>query len=155
MSTAPVLDLAAAALREFVHRSGALRAQALVEPAPGAGPALVSCTRLGPLEVVVGERTVQLAHDTAIDATPPDLGDLRPVPPFEVDAERAEVAGIIGGVDLVADGVRRLAEALGPGAAVVVELETTTPDLPLVLSARLGEPVLVTLGEDSYVLPPC
>lgn len=152
MPPPPALDLAAVALRSFVHRSGALRAQALVEPAPGLPPALVSCTRLGPLEVIAGERTVELAHDAPIEAEPPDLGDLRPLPPFEVDPERAEVAGVIGGLDLVAGAVRRLAESLGARAAVVVELETTTPEVPLVLSARFGEPLLVTLGDDSYEL---
>src|SRR5689334_14388030 len=110
MAAAP-LDLAAAALRDFVHRSGALRAQALVEPGPGRAPALVSCTRLGPLEVIAGDQVVELPHDASIEAEPPDLGELRPLPPFEVDAERAEVAGVIGGLDLVAGAVGRLAEA--------------------------------------------
>jgi hypothetical protein len=59
---------------------------------------------------------------------------------------------MIGGLDMVAEAVRRVAAALGPAAAVVVELETTTPELPLALSARAGEPVLVTLGDDSYEL---
>src|SRR3954451_1504740 len=152
MADAAPLDIAAAGLRELVHRSAALRAQALVEPAPGRAPAVVSCTRLGPLEVVVGDQAVELAHDAPLDATPPDLGELRPLPPFEVDAERAEVAGVIGGLDLVAAAVRRLAEALGPRAAVVVELETTSPAAPLFRSARAGEPLLVTLGDDSYEL---
>src|SRR4051812_14875940 len=146
------LDVAAAALREFVHRSAALRAQALVEPEPGRPPVVVSCTRLGPLELIAGDESVELPHDAPIEVEAPDLGELRPLPPFEVDPERAEVAGVIGGLDLVAAAVRRLAEALGPRAAVVVELETTTPEQPLVLSARVGEPLLVTLGEDSYEL---
>jgi hypothetical protein len=147
------LDLAAATLRDFVHRSGALRAQALVAQPAGQPPAIVSCTRLGPLEVSIGDRVVELAHDTEIDAQAPDLGELRPLPPFAIDAGRAEVAGVIGGLDLVADAVRRAAQALGGSTAVVVELETTTPELPLVVSARAGEePVLVTLGEDSYEL---
>ncbi len=150
--TAETLDVAAAALRDLVHRSGALRAQALLEAAPAAAPALVSCTRLGPLEVVVGERTVMLSHDAELAAAPPDLGELRPLPPFEVDVERAEVTGVIGGVDLVAAAALRLAEALGGRTAVVVELETTTPDVPVVLSARTGEPVLVTLAEQSFEL---
>ena len=146
------LDAAAAAVREFVHRTGALRAQALVEQAPGAAPAVVSCTRLGPLEIVVGDRAIELAHDAPLIAEPPDLGDLRPLPPFEVDPLRAEVTGVIGGVDTLAEAVQRVAAALGARGAVVVELETTTPDLPLVISARVGEPVLITLGDDSYEL---
>jgi hypothetical protein len=146
------LDLAAAALREFVHRTGALRAQALVAHTAGTTPALVSCTRLGPIEIVIGEQTVELSHDAELAVPPPDLGDPRPLPPFEVDSERAEVAGAIGELDRLADAVMRTAEALGPDAAVVVEFETTTPDLPLVPSGRVGEPLLVTLGDESYEL---
>jgi hypothetical protein len=149
MST-PALDTAVVALRSFVHRSGALRAQALVPQAAGEAPALVSCTRLGPIEVRVGEHAVELAHDVELEAAGPDLGGLRALPPFEVSPERGEVAGVIGGVDMVADAMFAMARALGEQAAVVVELETTTPDLPLVLSARVGEPLLVTLGDDSF-----
>lgn len=151
MSTSP-LDTAVVALRAFVHKSGALRAQALVPQGPGGSPAIVSCTRLGPIEVLAGERAVELAHDVEIDARAPDLGELRPLPPFEVDALRGEVAGMIGGMDLVAGAVNAIAAAIGEAAAVVVELETTTPQLPLVLSARPGEPLLVTLGDETFEL---
>lgn len=149
MSSDPV-DTACAALRRFVHVSGALRAQALV---PGDPPAVVSCVRLGPLEVQIGERSVQLPHDVELEAVPPDLGELRPLPPFELSAERGEVAGMIGGLDLVAESVLRVAAAIGDGAAVVVELESTNPDVPLVVSGRAGEPVLVTLEDEMFELP--
>lgn len=144
------LDTAVVALRGFVHATGALRAQALL---PGDPPALVSCTRLGPIEVLVGERAAQLPHDVELDAAAPELGDLRPLPPFEVSPERAEVVGTIGGLDLLAEAVGALARALGAGAAVVTEHETTTPGTPLVLSARVGEPLLVTLGDESFEVP--
>src|SRR4051812_42079195 len=94
------IDAACVALRSFVHRSGALRAQALI-PMGSGPPAVVSCVRLGPLEIVLGERAVELPHDAEIDAPEPDLGDLRPMPPFDVDAERGEVAGMIGGLELL------------------------------------------------------
>ena len=149
MSSDP-LDTACAALRSFVHRSGALRAQALV---PGDPPAVVSCVRLGPLEIEMGDRVVELPHDVELDAPEPDLGELRPLPPFEVSAERGEVAGMIGGLELVAESVLKLAGAIGGGAAVVVELESTNPDVPLVVSGRAGEPVLVTLEDESFELP--
>ena len=152
MST-PALDTACVALRSFVHLSGALRAQALI-PQGGANlPAVVSCERLGPLEIVIGDRSVELPHDVEIEGTAPDLGMLRPMPPFEVSAERGEVAGMIGGVELLSEAVLTVAGAIGNGAAVVVEMESTTPGLPLVLSGRVGEPVLVTLGEDEFELP--
>ncbi len=146
------VDRAVVALRDFVHLSGALRAQALVEHEPGAAPAIVSCTRLGPIEVVVDDREAHLPHDVQLAVDAPELGEIRRLPPFEVDPARAEVAGVIGGVDHAADAVSRLAAALGGRSTAVVELETTTPDLPLVLSARAGEPVVVTLGSDSYEL---
>jgi hypothetical protein len=151
MSTAAV-DTACAALRSFVHLSGALRAQALV-PQDDAPPAIVSCVRLGPLEVTIGERSVTLSHDVELEAAAPDLGPLKPMPPFEIDTERGEVAGMIGGLDLLGESVMTIAEAIGPQAAVVVEMESTNPDVPLVLSARAGEPLLVTLGDDEFELP--
>ena len=151
MST-PV-DTACAALRSFVHLSGALRAQALVPPDGETPAALVSCVRLGPLEVTIGERTVSLPHDVELDATAPDLGLLRPLPPFEVDPGSGEVAGMIGGLELLGEAVMTVAEAIGPQAAVVVEMESMTPDVPLVVSARAGEPLLVTLGDDEFELP--
>lgn len=152
MSTGPI-DMACAALRSFVHRSGALRAQALI-PAGSESevPAVVSCVRLGPLEIAVGERTAELPHDVELEAQAPDLGALRPMPPFEVSPEHGEVAGMIGGMDLLGEAVMTVAEAIGPGAVVVVEMESTTPDVPLVVSARAGEPLLVTLGDESFDL---
>jgi len=151
MST-QAIDTACVALRSFVHLSGALRAQALIPM--GSGPAaVVSCVRLGPLEIVIGEKSIELPHDVAIEAEAPDLGELRPMPPFVVDAEQGEVAGMIGGLDLLRASVMTVAEAIGAGAVVVVEMESTTPDVPLAVSARAGEPLLVTIGEESFELP--
>jgi hypothetical protein len=143
------VDTACVALRSFVHLSGALRAQALVPQTDGPA-ALVSCVRLGPLEIEIGERSVELPHDFELEAPAPDLGALRPMPPFEVSPERGEVAGMIGGLGLLGDAIMTVAEAIGPQSAVVVEMESTTPGLPLVVSARAGEPLLVTLGDDEF-----
>ncbi|MCW2992402.1 MAG: hypothetical protein JWM73_2996 [Solirubrobacterales bacterium] len=150
--SSPAVDTACAALRSFVHLSGALRAQALVPSADGRPPAVVSCVRLGPLEIVIGDRSVELPHDVELDAPAPDLGALRPMPPFEVSPERGEVAGMIGGLDMLGEAVLKIAAAIGPQAAVVVEMESTTPDVPLVVSARAGEPLLVTLGDETFDL---
>lgn len=148
----PLLDLAAAALREFVHRSGALRVQALVDAGTGGPPALVVCSRMGPIVVVVGDRELELAHDAELDADAPDLGDVRQMPPFEVDVDRGEVAGTIGGLQHLAAAVSRLAAAIGGRTVAVAEFETTSPEVPLALSARSGEAVVVTLGDQTYEL---
>jgi hypothetical protein len=146
------LDRAATALREFVHRSGALRAQALVDRGPDEPPAVVSCSRLGPIEVEIGDRAIELPHGIELEAEPPDLGDVRQMPPFEVDPERGEVAGVLGGLEHLAAAVMRLATVFGNRSAAVVEFETTTPGLPLVLSARPGEPMVVTLDDETFEL---
>ena len=59
---------------------------------------------------------------------------------------------MIGGLGALGDAVLTIAAAIGPQAAVVVEMESTTPEVPLVLSARAGEPLLVTLGDESFDL---
>src|SRR4051812_6749115 len=56
------LDAVVVLLREFLHRSGALRAVAVVEGAPGDEPAVVDVRRLHPTEVEIGDRTVLLPH---------------------------------------------------------------------------------------------
>jgi hypothetical protein len=144
----PEVQRAAAALREFVHRSGALRAQALLDSQP---PALVACTLLGPIEIVVGEAVQELSHGAELGDAP-DLGDVRRLPPFAVDADGGEVIGTIGGLEHLADAVARLAELLGGRSVAVAEFETTTPGMPLALSARTGEPVVVAIGEETFDL---
>ncbi len=139
----------AATLREFVHRSGALRAQALLDAQP---PALVACTFMGPIEIVVGDEETELAHTAELDDAPADLGDVRQLPPFDVDAARGEVTGTIGGLEHLADAVARLAETLGGRSVAVAEFETTTPTLALALSARSGEPVVVVIGDETFEL---
>jgi hypothetical protein len=148
----PALDRAVAALREFLHRSGALRAQALIDAGPDSPPALVACSRLGPIEIVIGDRELELPHGMELDAEPPDLGDVRQMPPFQISIERGEVTGTIGGLQHLAAAVSRLAEAIGGRTVAVVEFETTSADVPLALSARSGEAVVVTLGEETYEL---
>ena len=81
---APVLDVAAAALREFLHRSGALRAQALVDGGPR------ESARAGLLLTPRPDRghrrrpCSRPSHGIELDADAPDLGDIRQMPPFDV-----------------------------------------------------------------------
>lgn len=140
---------AASALRHFVHLSGALAARGLVDGEPSG---TVAVSRLGAIEIAVGQDEAILPHGAALP-DPPDLGEVRRLAAFAVDAETGEVTGTIGGLPHLADAVVRLAVALGGRSVAVVELETTTPGLPLVLSGRVGEPVLVTIGEAEFELP--
>jgi hypothetical protein len=139
---------AASALRHFLHLSGALRAHALVDAEP---VGVVTVGRLEAIEIVIGEEEAILPHVADLPA-PPDLGDVRQLAPFDVDPEKGEVTGTLGGLQHLGEAVTRLAVAIGGRSVAVVELETTTPDLPLVLSTRVGEPVLVTIGDAEFEL---
>jgi hypothetical protein len=150
------LDEIVVLLREYLHRTGALRAVALVDRSPGEGPAVIDCGRLSPVEVDLGDRRVYLPHGIELDATAPDLPPLRQLPPFDVDPVAGEVAGPVGGLEHVVDGVRALAAALGGRNVALVQFETSDPDHPLSVTARAeaGEPLVVSIGEEEFEMDP-
>src|SRR3954471_14721307 len=78
------LDPVVVLLREFLHRSGALRAVAVVAGEPGEDPAVVDVRRLPPTEVEVAGRVVLLPHAIELDAPPPPAGlpSVRQMAPF-------------------------------------------------------------------------
>lgn len=137
-------------LREFIHRSGALRAVAVVEGFTGDRTAIVDCARLAPIEVTIGEELSELPHDLAADGDPLPVPAVRQLPPFEVDPDSGEIAGALGGVEHLAGAVRELAGTLGGRSVAMAQFETTTPDVPLTISARSGEPMVLAIGDDEY-----
>jgi hypothetical protein len=147
------LDQVVETLRDVLHRSGALRVAVIVD-FPDDAPALVDVARLAPIEVQVGDRVLHLPHAIELDAEPfSRFIELRQLPPFEVDADAGEVVGTLGGLDMLADAMRELAALLGGRSVAMAQYATTTPDAPLTVSARGGEPVVVTLGEQEWELP--
>lgn len=144
------LDPTVALLRDFLHRSGALRAVAVVDGGPADAPALVDCPRLAPIEVTVAGTTVQLPHSAPLDVIALPVPDVRQLPPFDVDSERGTVAGAIGGVEHLAGAVRALANTLGGRSVAMVQFETTTPEVPLTISARGSEPIVIAIGEEQF-----
>jgi hypothetical protein len=147
------LDATVALLREFLHRSGALRVVGLVDRGAREGAALVDCAQLAPVEVTAGGRTVHVPHSIEIDIEMPALLEVRRLPPFDVDPRSGTVAGTIGGVQHLADAVRALARLLGAGNVAMVQFETTTPGVPFTISARGDEPVVLAIGDEQYELP--
>jgi hypothetical protein len=144
------LDPVVTTLRDVLHRSGALRVVAVVD---GEEPAIVDVARLAPVEVQVGDRLVHLPHALELDAEPIAHPELRQLPPFEVDASTGEVIGTIGGLDHLADAMRELSRALGGRSVAMAQYATTTPDVPLSVTARGDEPVVVAIGEEEFELP--
>jgi hypothetical protein len=147
------LDPVVVLLREFLHRANAVEAQAVVDRGSET-PALVTCGRLEPIEVVRGDQIVHLPHGVELDVQPPDdLPSVPPLPPFEVDDEQGTITGPLGGVEAAARAVEALAGHL-PGRSVAVAFyPTTAPELPLGIAARVGEPVVISIGEQQFNLP--
>jgi hypothetical protein len=150
------LDRVVVALREFLHRSGAVRAVALVDREAGQGPAVVDCGRLTPIEVDLGDRVVHLPHAIELDAEAPPLPDVRQLPPFQVDAAQAEIAAPLGGVAYLAGAVRDLAAVLGGRNVAMAQFATDDPDAPLAITARAdaSEPIVLALGLEEYPMEP-
>jgi hypothetical protein len=150
------LDEVVVLLREFLHRSGAIRAVALVGGAPGEGTAVVDCGRLLPIEVEAGGRTVALPHSAELDPQSPPLPEIRRFAPFEVNAADGSIAAPPGAVAHLADAVRVLAGLLGGRNVAMVQFETSDPQLPLGITARAGgdEPLVLALGEEEFEMDP-
>ncbi|HXE44256.1 MAG TPA: hypothetical protein VN635_03570 [Conexibacter sp.] len=143
----------AVTLRAFVHAAGALEATLLLDQGAETPPLVVECPAVGPLLLAEGEDAVQLDADR-LAAAPLPLPEVRALPPFAVDAVRAEIAAPLGGVEHQARAVRELVEAF-PGRSVLsVRFATTDVETPLVLAARSGDPIVLGLGEDEpYEMP--
>lgn len=157
VATAGDLDPIVVLLREFLHRSGALRAVALFPDASAedGSPALVDCARLEPIEVTRSGRTVHLPHSIELDAAPAgEVPDVKQLPPFEVDRETGTITSPLGGIEHHALAVRDLAASLGDGGVALATFETTDAETPLSITARIGDPFVVSLGEDEYEMDP-
>jgi hypothetical protein len=150
VTTVGPLDPVVATLRDVLHRSGALRVVVVVDTEE---PAIIDVGQLLPIEVQIGDRVMHLPHAIELDAEPLGLIEARQLPPFEVDPDTGEVAGMIGGLHYLADVARGLAGLLGGRSVAMIQVRTTTPELPLAVTARIGEPVVVAIGEEEYELP--
>jgi hypothetical protein len=146
------LDPAVVALREFLHRTGAVEVQGVVDR-PDAEPALITMGRLTPVEVTEGDRTVHLPHGVQLDAPVPSFRDLPQLPPFELKPGEGVVTGPLGAVQSLAEGVGDLAAALGGHSVALAFYATTDADVPLGIAGRVGEPPILTIGEEQFTLP--
>ncbi len=155
VTTVGELDVVVVTLRDFLHRSGAIRAAALLPgPRDEDPPRLVDCGRLNAIEVTADGRTVHLPHALELEADALPLYDVRLLPPFEVHPEDGRIAAPLGGVEHYGYAVRSLAAALGDGAVALVTFTTTEPEAPLSLTARIGDPIVLSLGEEEYEMEP-
>ena len=153
VATVGALDPTVLLLREFLHRSGAIRAVAVVQLEDDV--ALIDVGRLLPVEVTIGERVVHLPHALQLDAPLLVVPEVKQLPAFDVDPASGEVSSPLGGMEHYAIAVRDLALVLGADNVALATWETTTPAAPLSITARASEDVLVlALGEEEFEMEP-
>ncbi|HET8536352.1 MAG TPA: hypothetical protein VFL73_04145 [Solirubrobacteraceae bacterium] len=148
VASAGPLDNVVIALREFIHRSGALRVVAVTPDS------MVDCPRLAPIEVTTQGSTVALPHAIELEVDDPIVvPDVVQPPPFEVDPAAMEVRSPIGVLQAMGDAVRALAHAIGPTVVVMATFPTLPPEHALSITARGAEPLVYALGEELFELP--
>jgi hypothetical protein len=139
----------AVTLRAFATAAGAVAVTLVLDQGEGTAPLLIECPTDGLLELTEGEATVQLDADR-LAAEPLPLPHVRALPPFEVDAVRAQITSPLGGVEHLARAVLELVEVF-PGRSVLSAVfATSDPDTPLQLAARSGDPLILALGEEQF-----
>ena len=63
------------------------------------------------------------------------------------------MTGTLGGLDMLADAMRELAALLGGRSVAIAVYQTVTTGIDLTVTARGGEPVLITLGDEEWEMP--
>jgi hypothetical protein len=146
------LLVTAATLREFLARTAGTRVVAVLDRGADDGPLLLDCVAGEAVQVTDGEREFLLG-ECDYDTAPLALPDLRPLPPFAIDAARAEITAPLGALAYIAGAVRDLAALLHGRSVVTAEFLTEDDEVPLLIAARTGEPLVLALGEEQFAMP--
>jgi hypothetical protein len=155
MAADPDLAQAVATLRTLLERTNALRAVLMLDRGEGLEPVVVDCLADGEAEVARGEDAV--AWEGPDDAPPLPLPDhIHPFPPLEVDlaGEEPSVQAPMGMLDHVARAVKESGALFPERSVLMVGFESTEPEAPVYLAARQGEPLVLSVGEAEYEMPP-
>lgn len=150
----PDLPRVAATLHALLDGLGALRAILLLDRGEGLAPAVLDCAADGSTEIEEHDEVRELGPAAWVGAEPLPLPPLSPPPPLEVDLAEGTVISPMGVLDGTARAVRDAAEAFPGTSVLTVGFETTAPEVPLFLATRRGEPLVVSLGEAEYEMPP-
>jgi len=140
-------------LRAFARASGALDVVLVLDQGAEVAPLLVECPVVGAARVSEGEVEVEL-DPSRLAAAPLPLPEVRALPPFDVDALRAEIVAPLGGVEHLAGAVRALVDAFPGRSVLTVAFATTDAEVPLTIAARSGDPLVLSLGEEAYEMAP-
>jgi hypothetical protein len=150
---APADDVILATVHDFAERSGAMRVAVVLDRGPDR---LAPTIEAEPGEHVTveqgGERLLVLSTDLlGVTPLPLDLPAPLPSTALDVDPADGRIEAPIGAVDALARAVLGLAAALGGRTVVHAEFGTRS-GAELNLTARAGERVIVTSGDEQFEL---
>ena len=147
------LDPHVVAVRELLHHASAVEVQAVVDRGTDRSPALITCARMRPIEILADDRTMHVPHAAELDPPPPPLPAVPPLPPMEVDPSEGTVSAPLGAVNALAEAVSALAAALGGRSVALAFFQTDDDETPLGIAAPQGQPPVLTLGEEQFAFP--
>jgi hypothetical protein len=158
---AAMTDLAArhpeavASVRAFADATGAQRVVLLVDQGDDEHVAMIEWFAGGAVDVTEGEESTTLPPGAPAGAEPHPLPHVHAVPPpaIAVDLESGVLSGPIGAVPLLGAALLALARGFGGRSVATADYGTSNPDLPITIAARDGEPLLLAVGEERFVLP--
>lgn len=147
-------DVVMATVRAFTERAGALRVAVLLDRGEDVDCPLLECEAGRALTVSQGDERF-LVPDEALHGVPPlPLAPLKPLPAtaIDVDAPEGRIAAPLGAVEALAAAVTELARVLGGRTVAMADFATRSGE-ELSIAARVGEPVVVAVGEQQFELP--
>jgi hypothetical protein len=148
------LRVALATIASYAIRAGAEHVVALLDRGDGSAVVIDHETITGVFLVAEDEDEPQPVElDPRVG--PAELPELRAIPATALhpEPESGRVSGPIGAVSHMADGLLALAAALGGRSVATADFPTHDPRTPITLAARVGEPVVLDLGGEQYLLP--
>jgi len=147
-------DVVMATIREWTERAGALHVAVLLDRGPDREAPLLECEPGQPLTISRGEENFIVPPQALEGVAPLALEIPKPVPAsaISVDPTLGQVEGPIGAVESLADGVRRLAGALGGRSVAMADFATRSGE-SFSIAARVGEPVVLAIGNHEFQLP--
>lgn len=151
---APTHDVLLATVRDFADRSGALRVVVVLDRGPDRLTPTIEAEKDGDLTIAQGDDTYLVPPNDLLGVAPLHIHMVQAIPAtaLNVDTTTDQIEAPIGVLDALAQSVRDLAVAMGGRSVAQAEFATRS-GVEIALTARTGEPLVVTAGDAQFELP--
>ena len=150
----PTHDVLLATVRDFADRSGALRVVVVLDRGLDRLAPTIEAERDGDLTILQGEDAYLVPPSDLRGVKPLHIHMVQAIPAtaLNVDTTTDQIEAPIGVLDALAQSVRDLAAAMGGRSVAQAEFATRS-GIEIALTAREGEPLVVTAGSAQFELP--